>query len=223
MRILDFGSSSRRVVRVLASAYPEVEWHACNPNTAAIEWADRNIPAVQFATSPVRPPLSYSDASFDALYAISISSHFGEEAALAWLDEMHRIIRPGGHLVLTTHGFHTVAFYGRQGVYPDQRLQDILDALYGSGYWFEPVFGQGGDAGVVDSGWGMSFLTPEWLLTRALPHWSVVEFAPGRNERNQDVFVLERAVLNPETGASPPEPASSNAMTQTVRSPGSRR
>jgi GT2 family glycosyltransferase/SAM-dependent methyltransferase len=223
MRILDFGSSSGRVVRVLASAYPGLEWHACDPNTAAIDWAVQNIPGVAFSSSPLRPPLFYPDASFDAVYAISIWSHFAEDAALAWLDEMHRIIRPGGHLVLTTHGFHTVAFYTREGVYPEQRLQEITDALYGSGYWFEPVFGREGDAGVVDSGWGMSFLTPEWLLTWALPHWRVVEFAAGGNEGNQDVFVLERAAFNVETGASPREPASSNATRQTVRSRGSRR
>jgi glycosyltransferase involved in cell wall biosynthesis/SAM-dependent methyltransferase len=223
MRILDFGSSSGRVVRVLAGAYPDVEWHGCDPNAGAIAWAEGNIAGVEFANSRVRPPLSYPDGSFDAVYAISIWSHFAEDAALAWLDEMHRIIRPGGHLVLTTHGFHTVAFYSRQDVYPDQRLQEIMDALYGAGYWFEPVFGQEGDAGVVDSDWGMSFLTPEWLLTRALPRWRVVEFAAGRNEGNQDVFVLERALLNAEKGLSLPESAESDATRQTVRSRGSRR
>jgi SAM-dependent methyltransferase len=167
----------------------------------------------------VKPPLPYKDASFDAIYAISIWSHFSEAAALRWLDEMHRILRPGGHLVLTTHGYHTVAFYDRQQVYPESRLNEIMDALYRSGYWFDSVFGREGDAGVVDSGWGMSFLTPEWMLTRACPPWRVVEFAAGRNEGNQDVFVLEKGEpLSAESVASHPEEVSSNATKATLQS-----
>ena len=37
---LDFGCSSGRVVRVLATAYPNVSWHGCDPNRPAIEWAN---------------------------------------------------------------------------------------------------------------------------------------------------------------------------------------
>ena len=184
-----------------------------------MEWAEENIRGVTFTKTGTRPPLPFADASFDAVYAISIWSHFAEDAALAWFDEMHRIIRPGGHLLLTTHGFHTAAFYDREGVYPEQRLKEIMDALYRSGYWFDPVFGDEGDAGVVDRAWGLSFLTPEWLLSRVCPQWRVVEYAAGRNEGSQDVFVLERAAgVSDEEVASPPEAAASHARRTTTRS-----
>jgi hypothetical protein len=99
-----------------------------------------------------------------------------------------------------------------------------MDALYRSGYWFDPVFGRAGDAGVVDSGWGLSFLTPEWMLTRACPPWQVVEFASGRNEGSQDVFVLKRGEpLSAEGAALQHGEASSGAMRETARSRGSRR
>ena len=219
MRILDFGSSSGRVVRVLAAAYPEVDWHACDPNGPAMEWAEENIRGVTFTKTGTRPPLPFADASFNAVYAISIWSHFAEDAALAWFDEMQRIIRPGGHLLLTTHGLHTAAFYDREGVYPEQRLKEIMDALYRSGYWFDPVFGDEGDAGVVDRAWGLSFLTPEWLLSRVCPQWRVAEYAAGRNEGSQDVFVLERAAgVSDEEVASLPEAAASHARRATTRS-----
>ena len=95
-------------------------------------------------------------------------------------------------MILTTHGYHTVAFYSQHGVYPGPQVTEIMDSLYGSGYWFAPVFGSEGDAGVVSREWGLSFLTPEWMLSRACPRWRVAEFASGRNEGSQDVFVLER-------------------------------
>ena len=44
---LDFGCSSGRLVRVLGAAYPEVQWHGCDPNGPAIEWAARALPARQ--------------------------------------------------------------------------------------------------------------------------------------------------------------------------------
>ena len=60
---LDFGCSSARVVRVLAAAYPDVEWHGCDPIPEAIEWARANIHHVRFERSPERPPLAYPDTT----------------------------------------------------------------------------------------------------------------------------------------------------------------
>jgi GT2 family glycosyltransferase/glycosyltransferase involved in cell wall biosynthesis/SAM-dependent methyltransferase len=223
MQVLDFGCSSGRVVRVLANAYPEVEWHGCDPNETAIAWAAGNLTGIEFRTSPVRPPLDYERGSFDAVYAISIWSHFAEEAALGWLDEMHRIVGPDGKLLLTTHGYSALAGTTGQEFYSG-RQREIIRALESSGYWFDPIFGEQGDDGIVDRAWGMSFLTPEWMRTRASPEWRVAGFAPGRNEGDQDVFVLDRVALVSGGGvASSPEAASSAAMTTTLPSPVSRR
>jgi glycosyltransferase involved in cell wall biosynthesis/SAM-dependent methyltransferase len=192
MRILDFGCSSGRVVRVLAAAYPGVEWHGCDPIASAVEWARENILGVEFTASPVDPPLDYPDSFFDAVYAISIWSHFGEGAAVRWLDEMHRVIRPGGHLLLTSHGRHTIRFYESIGAYPGAKLREMNEALETSGYWYEPVFGEEGDSGVIDDEWGLSVFTRDWLASEINPGWRLIEYAAGRNEGNQDVYVLER-------------------------------
>jgi hypothetical protein len=39
---------------------------------------------------------------------------------------------------------------------------------------------------------GTAFLSPELMLTHLCPRWRVVEFEPGRNQENQDVYVLQR-------------------------------
>jgi len=94
--------------------------------------------------------------------------------------------------VLTAHGAHTIQFYEWLGAYPNAKLQEMSDVLERSGYWYEAVFGDEGDSGVVDAEWGLSAFTPDWLSCTAAPHWRVAEFASGRNEGNQDVYVLER-------------------------------
>jgi SAM-dependent methyltransferase len=189
---LDFGCSSGRVVRVLQAAYPETRWHGCDPNAPAIAWASENLPEVEFFVNGDAPPLPLADGSLDLAYAISIWSHFAPELGLRWFDEMHRLIRPGGHLVCTTHGFTSVALYAQLNLRTPQQSDEIIGALYRQGSWYAPEFGEQGDWGVVNPDWGTAFLSPEWMLTHLCPRWRVLEFAPARNQDNQDVYVLQR-------------------------------
>ena len=190
---LDFGCSSGRVVRVLAAAYPELEWKGCDPLGKAIDWARDNLPVIEFSTSPERPPLAYADASLDLVFAISVWSHFGERAALAWLSEMRRVLRPAARLVLTTHGPHSMAYASRRGLRERAQLDEIGLTLYRRGFWFTNEFGRGGDYGLEDPDWGTAVLTPEWLLARTSGEWRVCAYHPGRVEDHQDLYVLEPA------------------------------
>jgi SAM-dependent methyltransferase len=190
---LDFGCSSGRVIRALAAAHPDIRWHGCDPNAPAIAWAREHLPpGIELFVSENQPPLPLADASLDLVYAISIWSHFAPELGLRWLQEMRRLLRPGGHLVLTTHGLAAVAYYAQHELRTPGQSQEIADALYRQGWWYAPEFGEEGDWGVVNPDWGTAFLSPEYLLTRLCPHWRFLEFAPGRNQDNQDVYVLQR-------------------------------
>jgi SAM-dependent methyltransferase len=191
-RGLDFGCSSGRVVRVLAAAYPDVDWHGSDPIPEAIHWARENLPGIAFEVGPERPPLPYDEGQFDFAFAISIWSHFAEPAALAWLEEMRRVIRPGGLLLLTTAGHWTVAHDFERGLRGSEQLSEAVAALYRRGFWFKDEFGEGGDHGIANPDWGTAFMTPDWLLARATPRWRLALLAPGRVEDAQDLFVLER-------------------------------
>jgi SAM-dependent methyltransferase len=189
---LDFGCSSGRVVRVLQAAYPEARWYGCDPNGPAIAWASENLPAIEFFVNGDAPPTPLTDGSLDMAYAISIWSHFAPGLGLGWFEEMYRLIRPGGYLVCTTHGLTSVALYAQLSLRSPQQSDQILGALYRQGWWYAPEFGEEGDWGVVNPDWGTAFLSPEWMLTHLCPRWRVLEFAPGRNQENQDVYVLQR-------------------------------
>ncbi len=189
---LDFGCSSGRLVRALSAAYPEVRWHGCDPNGPAIEWARSAYPHVNLFLSGDRPPLQLPDGSLDLACAISIWSHFAPELGLRWFEEMRRLIRPGGHLVCTTHGFTSVDFYVKNTLRTPQQSDEIVGGLYGRGWWYAQEFGASGDWGVVNPDWGTAFLSPEWLLAQLCPRWRVLAFEPGRNQDNQDVYVLQR-------------------------------
>ena len=194
-RGLDFGCSSGRVVRVLAAAYPAIEWHGCDPQPKPIEWAREHLPGIAFDVSPQHPPLPYDDGAFDLVFAISIWSHYGENAARAWLEEMHRVIRPGGHLLLTFHGLTSIAYYVAHNGRTRRESVKLAGELYRNGFWFglpwDPEEGEG-DHGIRNPEWGTAFLTTEWLLNEVVPRWAVVGYGTGRAEGNQDLVVLER-------------------------------
>jgi SAM-dependent methyltransferase len=191
--VLDFGCSSGRLVRALAPMYPSPRWHGCDPIGPAIEWAARHFPDHEWLQSPLEPPLPYEDGQFDAVTALSIWSHFAERPARQWLDEMHRILAPGGILVLTTHGFQALRQLAESGNWGRPDIDRALQGLYRTGFYFHDVFGEGGDWGVPGGeDWGWAFISPEWVQTHLCPRWSVREFRPGYIDGFQDITVLER-------------------------------
>jgi SAM-dependent methyltransferase len=103
--ILDFGCGCGRVTRRWATL-DGVAVHGSDRNAAAIEWCRHNLGFAHFETNGLAPPLPYADGSFDLVYALSVFTHLTEELGLAWAAELERVLRPGGQLLLTTHGDH---------------------------------------------------------------------------------------------------------------------
>jgi SAM-dependent methyltransferase len=189
---LDFGCSSARVLRMLAAWRSDVRWIGCDPNAGAIDWARANLPGLELFTSPQRPPLPLPDGTLDLVYAISIWSHFAAGAGLRWIEEMRRALKPGGLLLLTTHGLTSIGDFVRRNMLRRRDAARFAHALLRGEHAFQPRFGSGGDWGVVDPEWGMGYMTPEWLLPRVRAGWTPLLYEPGRLQANQDLYVLER-------------------------------
>ncbi|MDQ3678829.1 MAG: class I SAM-dependent methyltransferase [Actinomycetota bacterium] len=190
--VLDFGASSGRVVRAIAAGRPDLECLACDPNEDAIAWAAANLSMARFFVSPQRPPIELDDASVQMAYAISIWSHFAERPAIEWLAELHRVIAPGGALVITTHGFDCLSTLLRREHVSAQTATAAAAAMMQGRHHFVDVFGAEGDWGVTDPGWGNAYLTLEWLLSCTQDDWAVRLNWPGALDQAQDVVVLER-------------------------------
>ncbi|MDR2128668.1 MAG: class I SAM-dependent methyltransferase [Burkholderiaceae bacterium] len=190
---LDFGCSSGRVIRTLSVACPESKFMGCDPNAKTIEWARQAMPSIHFFVSPERPPLNIGDGAIDGAYAISIWSHFSERAAWDWLDEMHRVIRPGGFILFTAHGFGSLEYYTESNLMPQAQKRAAAAAMNRAGHFFVDVFGPQGDWGVGKSDWGQFFVNPAHVIQNLRGKWALLDFVPRRSENNQDVYLLERA------------------------------
>jgi SAM-dependent methyltransferase len=101
--ILDFGCGSGRVTRHWHHLR-ETKIYGVDYNERLIQWCSSNLGFAKFSANQLHPPLIYGDARFDLIYALSVFTHLTEDLQLAWIEELSRVLKPGGFLYLTTHG-----------------------------------------------------------------------------------------------------------------------
>ena len=100
--VLDFGCGCGRVTRYWSDFAGSVG--GSDVSAKAVDWCRANLPFADFEQNSLAPPLAFDDERFDLVYALSVFTHLTAELQLAWRDELRRVLRPGGRLLLTTHG-----------------------------------------------------------------------------------------------------------------------
>ncbi len=100
---LDLGCGAGRVIRHLGS-WTGVELHGADFNADQIAWCGANLSHAKFQKNELAPPLPYGDERFDFVFANSVFTHLSEAHQFAWIDEIRRVLRPGGLLLMTTMG-----------------------------------------------------------------------------------------------------------------------
>jgi SAM-dependent methyltransferase len=175
--ILDFGCGCGRVVRNWASLDASVA--GSDLSGGAIDWCRENLPFARFETNGLSPPLAFDDASFELAYALSVFTHLPEAIQHEWMDELHRVVQPGGFVLLTVHGDRYL-----------ERLDEDERRRFRNGElivrWAE----------VPGTNLCTTFHPPSWVRGHLLPHgFEEVEFTPEGAAGNpyQDLFLLRRA------------------------------
>ncbi len=101
--MLDFGCGCGRVLRhwrpITGAAL-----YGTDQNKELVEWCRRNLPFAKCQSNTLEPRLDYADGMFEFAYALSVFTHMPEGLQKPWMDELRRILRPGGHLLITTQG-----------------------------------------------------------------------------------------------------------------------
>jgi SAM-dependent methyltransferase len=102
--VLDLGCGSARVLPHVARLTSGARCVGCDVDAAAIEWASRRHPQLEWAVSRSEPPLPFDDGSFELVYSISVLTHLGADSQDRWLQEIRRVLKPGGVALLSVHG-----------------------------------------------------------------------------------------------------------------------
>lgn len=101
--VLDFGCGIGRVLRHFHDVTGPA-FHGTDYNADLIRWCEDNLTFAQFCVNKLVGRLAYDSGQFDFIYALSVFTHLTEPQQRFWMDELKRVLTPGGYLLITTHG-----------------------------------------------------------------------------------------------------------------------
>ena len=113
-KILDWGCGPARVVRHIPKYVNSIHTHththtqtgvyATDYNQETIAWNKNNIKDVAFNLNTLEAILPYENSFFDFVYGISIFTHLSGKMHIEWRNELSRVIKKDGILLLTMQG-----------------------------------------------------------------------------------------------------------------------
>jgi SAM-dependent methyltransferase len=102
--VFDFGCGDGRLIRHFRNIRG-IRIVGSDTRAEAIQWCQQTLPGPEYHVNAFNPPLDFlGDSSVDLTYALSVFTHIPLKAQEAWLEELYRITRPGGLLLLTLKG-----------------------------------------------------------------------------------------------------------------------
>ncbi|HVF13763.1 MAG TPA: class I SAM-dependent methyltransferase, partial [Acidimicrobiales bacterium] len=206
--VLDFGCGCGRILMWVRDAAPASSLHGVDIDERAIRWVRANLPGVTAKVNDTLPPLDYPDATFDLVYNHSVFTHIDEDDQDAWLQELSRVTKPGGHLLLTFHGARALdAFESHSAMFGGDDWVRQQVRRHGIAFIKEDAFA----GGPFPDSYHSTYHAPWYVLDRWGKVFDVKGLVPGGSLGFQDVVVLERRADDtpPPKPIGPLPPASS--------------
>lgn len=178
--LLEWGCGSGRLTTHLIDMLPGTAVSGTDIDFEAVEWASNHLKGT-FKPCRIEPPLPFADSEFDAIVSLSVFSHLTRHYQEVWLEEIKRVLKPGGLFAASTHGR-----FASRWIFPrdHERLlasgfyDDIPDAALGhvaSGEYYRSTYQT------------YEYTKPFWG-----EYFEVLDFREGAMSNLQDIYVLRR-------------------------------
>ncbi|HET7488974.1 MAG TPA: methyltransferase domain-containing protein [Acidimicrobiales bacterium] len=132
-RILEIGCATGRILRSLADVAAGAEVWGIDVWSDAVEWCQQNLaPPFHFATTTSAPHVPFEERSFDLVYGGSVFTHIAELTE-AWMLELHRVLRPGGHLYISLNDRAAAAIF--EGEATAEEMEGFVERVGGREAW----------------------------------------------------------------------------------------
>lgn len=100
-QLLDWGCGCGRVGRYFVVEREDVQYSGCDIDIEAIEWCNNNLKKNLFYVSNILPSLPFEDQKFTTVFGASVMTHINKKDQKMWLQEMHRVLKSNGLLILS--------------------------------------------------------------------------------------------------------------------------
>lgn len=191
--VLDFGVGVGRVARYFkgfAGRYIGLDIDSDN-----LGWIAEAMPWVEAVLSKAGAAIPVADESVDAVISISVFTHIDEGATLFYIDELHRLLRPGGLAFLTLHGDRALqrsladpAVASLMGI-AGERLEQAKLTMAQTGFDFIEQYTH---LTQDHYRYGTTFVSQQRAEELFGRRFAVKGFVPGAIHAFQDLIVLER-------------------------------
>ncbi|HSF20330.1 MAG TPA: class I SAM-dependent methyltransferase [Vicinamibacteria bacterium] len=180
--VLDWGCGCGRVSRFFSDT--DVRFHGAEIDKDNLGWCRDNLGFGTWHSFPLQPPTGLSDEAFDLVIGVSVFTHLNEATQFAWLEEIRRVLRPGGVAAFSTHGKAVVA---QQHTWKDSTLQYYLRRGFidGPNHDLDKV--------VTDrSYYRTTCHTKEYILRKWSKYFDILTFVPSYVGNIQDLVIVRK-------------------------------
>ena len=164
-RILDFGCGCGRTLVHIKDLAPGAEIDGIDIDNRAINWCMQNLKYATFTLSKEVPPIDFAANTFDFIYAISVFTHLDEGYQVRWLEELQRITKPDGLVLLTVNGL-------------DGDKQFLFERSY--------------EEGLFPSWYQNTYQSKQYVFDNFGKYFEVLNYFPKSMNEAQDVVVLRK-------------------------------
>lgn len=169
--VLDFGCGCGRVL-VCLHGKTDVNYYGTDIDKDAILWCKDNLKFADFHVNSHAPPMIYKSESFDFIYSISVFTHIDEKLQLAWIRELHRLLKPNGILLISVLGSHSHKLLPK----------DARNKLQSDGFVFFKIF---------PSWYQLAYHTKEYIIRNFSDHFKQLAYIEN-GIRDQDAVLFQK-------------------------------
>ncbi|MDD5557500.1 MAG: class I SAM-dependent methyltransferase [bacterium] len=181
-RMLEWGCGCGRMTRFFIRHTTIPEIHGCDIDAEAVRWCSNNLSPGRFATSGPYPPTLYADNQFDCVIAYSVLTHLARDLQLKWLDELARILGPGGLLLASVHGEFAASLVFHPRALNDLLAEGIDDGMKDSGL-----------DGIAEPGYYRGvFQTKEYAFREYSRHFEILDYLERGALNQQDLIIMRK-------------------------------
>jgi SAM-dependent methyltransferase len=182
--ILDWGCGTGRIVQHLHSYDPYLLLYGADINNEMILWNHQYIKGVHFSVISILTPSDYPANYFDLIYGISVFTHTPSNRQMDWINEMIRILKPSGILLVTTMG----SYFNHQLLSPEAKQL----AEHGI---FEKEFQEKGITAPGNRNYSV-YETTAFFEKMIIEHFNIIHFYEGQSYPEkfggQDLWILQK-------------------------------